>query len=157
MPSRARRYVQCLSSSVIGLVVSILDRYHIWCIVTRLFMSPITSQSSASYRTRRLGGYRLLDLQVIGAMVICLFVIGLAGAVVIGRSKVSKISDNITGQDGAGRALQVTGTSYYPDYYPGGLLALLRVSRMETRTGYTTLGQDIGLSDGMEPSVNQGQ
>jgi hypothetical protein len=90
-------------------------------------------------------------------MVLCLFVIGLAGAVVIGRSKVSKISDNITGQDGAGRALQVTGTSYYPDYYPGGLLALLRVSRMETRTGYTTLGQDIGLSDGMEPSVNQGQ
>ena len=129
MPSRARRYVQCLSSSVIGLVVSILDRYHIWCIVTRLFMSPITSQSSASYRTRRLGGYRLLDLQVIGAMVICLFVIGLAGAMVIGRSKVSKISENITGQDGTGQALEVTGPDYYREvYYPGGILGLLRVS-----------------------------
>ena len=126
-----------------------------------LFMSPITSQSSVSYRTVRLGGYRLLDSMVIGAMVICLFVIGLAGAVVIGRSKVSKISENIIGQDGAGQALEVTGPSYYPDYYPGGLLALLRVSRMETRTGYTTLGQDIGqdtgLSDGMELIVNQGQ
>ena len=94
-------------------------------------------------------------------MVICLFVIGLAGAVVIGRSKVSKISENITGRDMAGQALEVTGPGNYPDYYPGGLLALLRVSRMETRTGYTTLGQDIGrdtgLSDGMELSVNQGQ
>ena len=103
----------------------------------------------------------MLDLAVIGAMVICLFVIGLAGAVVIGRSKVSKISKNIIGQDGAGQALEVTGPSYYPDYYPGGLLALLRVSRMETRTGYTTLGQDMGqdtgLSDGMELIVNQGQ
>ena len=126
-----------------------------------LFMSPITSQSSVSYRTVRLGGYRLLDLQVIGAMVICLFVIGLAGAMVIRPIEVSKISENIIGQDGAGQALEVTGPSYYPDYYPGGLLALLRVSRMETRTGYTTLGQDIGrdtgLSDGMELIVNQGQ
>jgi hypothetical protein len=88
-----------------------------------LFMSPITSQSSASYRTRRLGGYRLLDLAVIGAIVICLFVIGLAGAMVIGRSKVSKIYDNITGQ-----ALEVTGPDYYRVYYPGGILGLLRVS-----------------------------
>jgi hypothetical protein len=94
-------------------------------------------------------------------MVICLFVIGLAGAMVIRPIEVSKISDNITGQDGAGQALEVTGPSYYPDYYPGGLLALLRVSRMETRTGYTIPGQDTGqgieLSDGMEPIVNQGQ
>jgi len=139
----------------------LLDRYHIWCILMGLFMSPITSQPRVSYRTVRLGGYRLLDLAVIGAMVICLFVIGLAGAVVIGRSKVSKISDNITGRDMAGRALEVTGPSYYPDYYPGGLLSLLRVYRTGSRTGYTTLGQDMGqdtgLSDGMELIVNQGQ
>jgi hypothetical protein len=94
-------------------------------------------------------------------MVLCLFVIGLAGAMVIGRSKVSKISDNITGRDGAGQALQVTGPGYYPDYYPGGLLSLLRVSRTGSGMGYTTLGQDAGqgieLSDGMEPIVNQGQ
>ena len=129
MPSRARRYVQCLSSSVIGLVRAVLDSPQIWCIVTRLFMSPITSQSSVSYRTVRLGGYRLLDLAVIGAMVICLFVIGLAGAMVIGRSKVSKISENITGRDMAGQALQVTGPDYYREvYYPGGILGLLRVS-----------------------------
>jgi hypothetical protein len=131
MPSRARRYVQCLSSSVIGLVVSILDRYHIWCIVTRLFMSPITSQSSASYRTRRLGGYRLLDLAVIGAMLTCLFVIGLAGAMVIRPIEVSKISDNITGRDGT-QSSQVTGqptdfTKNYSDYYPG-LIGLRRMS-----------------------------
>ena len=94
-------------------------------------------------------------------MVLCLFVIGLAGAVVIGRHKVSKISENIIGRDLGGRALQVTGPSYYPDYYPGGLLSLLRVSRTGSRTGYTTLGQDTGqgteLSDGMELIVNQGQ
>ena len=124
-------------------------------------MSPITSQSSVSYRTVRLGGYRLLDLAVIGAMVICLFVIGLAGAMVIRPIEVSKISENITGRDMAGQAPQVTGPSYYPDYYPGGLLALLRVSRTGSRTEYTIPGQDTGqgieLSDGMELIVNQGQ
>jgi len=134
MPSRARRYVQCLSSSVIGLVVSVLDSPQIWCIVTRLFMSPITSQSSVSYRTRRLGGYRLLDLAVIGAMVICLFVIGLAGAMVIGRSKISQISENITGQDGAGRASKIsenfseTETTIQVYNYPG-VLGLIRLGR----------------------------
>ena len=161
MRSRARRYVQCLSSSVIGLVLSVLDFPHIWCIVTRLFMSPITSQSSVSYRTVRLGGYRLLDSMVIGAMLTCLFVIGLAGAMVVRPIEVSKISENIIGRDMAGQGLQVIGPSYYPDYYPGGLLALLRVYRTGSRTGYTTLGQDIGrdtgLSDGMELIVNQGQ
>ena len=131
MRARARRYVQCLSSSVIGLVVSILDRYHIWCILMGLFMSPITSQSSASYRTRRLGGYRLLDLAVIGAIVICLFVIGLAGAMVIRPIEVSKISENITGRDGT-QPSQVTGqptdfTKNYSDYYPG-LIGLRRMS-----------------------------
>jgi hypothetical protein len=58
-------------------------------------------------------------------MLICLFVIGLAGAVVIGRSKVS---ENITGRDGTGQALEVTGPDYYRVYYPGGILGLLRVS-----------------------------
>jgi len=124
----------------------LLDRYQIWCIVTRLFMNPITSQSSVSYRTVRLGGYRLLDLQVIGAMVICLFVIGLAGAMVIRPIEVSKISENIIGRDLGGRALQVTGPSYYPkDYYPGGILDMLR----KARTGYKTpLGRDL---DGIVP------
>ncbi len=108
-------------------------------------MSPITSQPRVSYRTVRLGGYRTLDLQVIGAMVICLFVIGLAGAVVIGRHKVSKISENIIGRDLGGRALQVTGPSYYPDYYPGGILDMLR----KVRTGYKSpLGRDM---DGIVP------
>jgi len=83
-------------------------------------------------------------------MVICLFVIGLAGAVVIGRHKVSKISENIIGRDLGGRdlggrALQVTGPSYYPDYYPGGILDMLRMAR----TGYKSpLGQDM---DGIVP------
>ena len=145
MPSRARRYVQCLSSSVIGLVRAVLDLPHIWCIVTRLFMSPITSQSSVSYRTVRLGGYRLLDLQVIGAMVICLFVIGLAGAVVIGRSKVSKISENITGRDGT-QTSQVTGqptnfTKNYSDYYPG-LIGLRRMSLTRAPMPGQDPGQD---------------
>ena len=99
----------------------------------------------------------MLDLAVIGAMVISLFVIGLAGAVVIRPIEVSKISENITGRDMAGRGLEVTGPSYYPDYYPGGLLSLLRVSRSGSRTEYTTLGQDTGLSDGMELIVNQRQ
>lgn len=122
------------SSSVIGLVVSVLDSPQIWCIVTRLFMSPITSQSSVSYRTVRLGGYRLLDLQVIGAMVLCLFVIGLAGAMVIRPIEVSKISDNITGRDGAGQASKIsenfseTETTIQVYNYPG-VLGLLRLGR----------------------------
>ena len=97
-------------------------------------MSPITSQSSVSYRTVRLGGYRLLDLPVIGAMVICLFVIGLAGAVVIGRSKISQISENITGRDGAGQASKIsenfseTKTTIQVYNYPG-VLGLIRLGR----------------------------
>ena len=94
-------------------------------------MSPITSQSRVSYRTVRLGGYRLLDLAVIGAMVICLFVIGLAGAMVIRPIEVSKISENITGRDGT-QPSQVTGqptdfNKNYADYYPG-LIGLRRMS-----------------------------
>ena len=79
-------------------------------------------------------------------MVICLFVIGLAGAVVIRPIEVSKISENISGRDLDGRALQVIGPSYYPeDYYPGGILDMLRMAR----TGYKTpLGRDL---DGIVP------
>jgi hypothetical protein len=82
---------------------------------------------------------------VIGAMVICLFVIGLAGAMVIRPIEVSKISENITGRDLAGRAPQVTGPNNYPDYYPGGILDMLRTAR----TGYKSpLGRDL---DGIVP------
>jgi hypothetical protein len=47
----------------------------------------------------RAGGYRLFDFMVIGTIVICLFVIGLAGAMVIRPIKVSNIcetTDNTT-------------------------------------------------------------
>jgi hypothetical protein len=64
-------------------------------------------------------------------MVICLFVIGLAGAMVIRPIEVSKISENITGRDGT-QTSQVTGqptdfTKNYSDYYPG-LIGLRRMS-----------------------------
>lgn len=87
----------------------------------------------------------MLDLQIIGAIVICLFVIGLAGALVIG-CKVSKNNENITGRDSAGQVSKNSEnseniTGYYPDVYYPGLLDRLRMARRRTWTGY---GQDAG-------------
>ena len=108
-----------------GLVVSVLDYPQIWCIVTRLFMSPVTCQSRVHYRSVRLAGYRVLAFWVIGAILIVLGVIGLAGALVIRPVKVSKISENILGRDLAGPDSQVMG----PDYYPVGILGWMRMAK----------------------------
>ena len=88
-------------------------------------MSPITSQSRASYRTGWLGGYRLLDLAVTGAMLIGLAVIGLAGAMVIRPTKVSNNNENFTGQDS-----EISeNLNYYPKPGYAGILGQLRLSR----------------------------
>ena len=138
-----------------GLVVSVLDYPQIWCIVTRLFMSPVTCQSRVHYRSVRLAGYRVLAFWVIGAILIVLGVIGLAGALVIRPIKVSKISENITGRDSAGQVMSTESSpvmrpDYYRGYYQGapyGLLGMLRMARtgsgrdMESRA---LTGQDSG-------------
>ena len=105
-----------------------------------LFMSPITSQSSVSYRTVRLGGYRLLDLAVIGAMVICLFVIGLAGAVVIRPIEISNISET------------TDNTSH------GGVLGMLRMARTGSDKNNKNLvhyypGMGVGPQESSRPSL----
>ena len=98
-------------------------------------MSPITCQSRVHYRSVRLAGYRVLAFWVIGAILIVLGVIGLAGAMVIRPVKVSKISENITGRDSAGPVtdqdpeIQKIINNYYP-----GVLGGLRMSRTGSRT-----------------------
>lgn len=79
----------------------LLDSYQIWCIVIALFMRPIASQPRVSNnREGGAGGYRaFLALLVIGAILIGLLVIGLAGAMAI---NISSNFSNIIGQDPAG-------------------------------------------------------
>jgi hypothetical protein len=94
----------------------------------RLFMRPITPRPSVyAYRTCPGGGYRAL--QVIGATIIALAVIGLAGGLVIHRSHNSfKFLNNLKGQDVAGQNLanpKENNNNYYPgsgvpvESYPG--------------------------------------
>ena len=98
----------------------------------------------------------MLDLQIIGAIVICLFVIGLAGALVIG-CKVSKNNENITGRDVAGRD-PGTGTSIGPvnpqdkNYYPG-FLGLWRYRQKPGRDLASLYGICPNF-DGQDPGLH---
>ena len=115
-----------------GLVVSVLDYPQIWCIVTRLFMSPVTCQSRVHYRSVRLAGYRVLAFWVIGAILIVLGVIGLAGALVIKPIKVSKISENSRGRSLPGRDLAGQSSNKFNNFGDNyqGVLGKLRLVRM---------------------------
>ena len=96
-------------------------------------MRPVTSQSLCPIIVRgRAGGYR--TLMVIGAMLIGLLVIGLAGAMVIGPTKVSKISENITGPDLHKEISKISETGQLSDNYQGGLLDMLRMARSSPKT-----------------------
>ena len=94
-------------------------------------MRPITPQPKCPIIVRGwAGGYRTLT--VIGAILIGLSVIGLAGAMVIRPLEVSKISENISGRDPGGQV-----SENYENYYQG----FLGVYRMaHTRTWY---GRDM--------------
>ena len=65
------------------------------------------------------GGYRALI--VIGAILIGLVVIGLAGAMVIRPYEVSKISENIIGRDPGGQVSEI------PENYYQGFLGMYRL------------------------------
>lgn len=108
-------------------------------------MRPITPQPKCSIIVRGwAGGYRTLI--VIGAILIGLMVIGLAGAMVIGRFKVSKISENISGRDPAG---QVSKISENPENYYQGVIGLYRMSHKGGWTGSRT-GYSLDCTDGMQ-------
>lgn len=81
----------------------------------------------------------MLAFWVIGAILIVLGVIGLAGALVIRPIKVSKISENISGRDLAGQVMGpgsvseisenfIDPTTIGINYYPG-VLGLRRLGR----------------------------
>jgi hypothetical protein len=105
---------------VIGLVYVLLDIPHIWCIVIRLFMRPITPSSRPVTDNRmsyRAGGYRALWwILVIGlsCLIILFSVIGLG-----------KIIQNKIGQDSSGRDSR-SNVDYYPE---GGILSMMRYAR----------------------------
>ena len=83
-------------------------------------MRPITPQSLCPIIVRGwAGGYRAWA--VIGAILIGLVVIGLAGAMVISPLKVSKISENISGRDPAGQVSEI------PENYYQGFLGMYRL------------------------------
>lgn len=111
-------------AGVMGLVVQLVDIPQIWCIVTRLFMSPITSQSCVHYRTGRLGGYRLLDLRVIGAILIGLLVTGLCIGIVTG---LANNLINFGGQAGQDPITSKNSKNYKDNYQ--GVLGMLRLTR----------------------------
>ena len=84
--------------ALIGLVVWLLDNPHIWCIVTRLFMRPVTSPVLVHIIGRRvmgLGSYRAWIMVLITLIVLA--VIGLAGGLTI--------SSKFIGLDSAGQGL----------------------------------------------------
>jgi hypothetical protein len=91
-------------------------------------MRPITRQSCEYYQPVRLAGYRVLAFWVIGAAVITLGVIGLAGALVIRPLNVSKISVNNIGQDPTGQDLELINSLEDHGYYQGLLGELRRAS-----------------------------
>ena len=93
----------------------------------------------------------MLAFWVIGAILIVLGVIGLAGALVIRPVKVSKISENILGRDSGGHDSQVMGPDYYPASFHGGVLGMLRTAR--TGSGHTgrDSGQGIEYLDRIQP------
>ena len=85
-------------------------------------------------------------MTVIGAILIGLSVIGLAGAMVIRPYKVSKISENISGRDSAG---QVSKISENPENYYQGVIGLYRMSHRGGWTGSRT-GYNLDCTDGMQ-------
>ena len=88
-------------------------------------MRPITSRPCVSdNRSVRGGSYRLFDLMVIGAMLIGLTVIGLAGVMVIRPIKVSNISGRDIGQSPENSKISENIIDYYP-----GVLGQLRLAR----------------------------
>jgi len=90
------------------------------------------------------GGYRALT--VIGAILIGLSVIGLAGAVVIGLFKVSNKFENISGRDPAGQVSKISENS--ENYYQG-VIGLYRMSHKGGWTGSRT-GYSLDCTDGMQ-------
>ena len=77
-------------------------------------------------------------MTVIGAILIGLVVIGLAGAMVIGPFKVSKISENITGPD----SRQDLNFSEIPENNMGYYQGVLGMYRMANTRGSS--GRDLG-------------
>ena len=95
-------------------------------------MRPVTSQSLCPIIVRgRAGGYR--TLMAIWAMLTGLAVIGLAGAMVIGPTKVSKISENIIGPDSHKEISKISETGQLSDNYQGGLLDMMRMARRSSK------------------------
>ena len=89
-------------------------------------MRPITPRPSVSIIGELLGGgYRAF--QVIGAVLITLFVIGLAGGLAMSHNS-NKISNNFRGQDGDGQDLELIDGLDGHGYYQG-LLGELRRAR----------------------------
>lgn len=76
----------------------------------------------------------MLAFWVIGAILIVLGVIGLAGALVIRPIKVSKISENISGRDLAGQVIDQDPEiqKIINNYYPG-VIGGLRMARTGSR------------------------
>jgi len=96
-------------------------------------MRPITPQPKCSIIVRGwAGGYR--TLMVIGAMLTGLLVIGLAGSMVIGPTKVSNKFENITGPDSHKEISKISETGQLSDNYQGGLLDMLRMARSSPKT-----------------------
>ena len=84
-------------------------------------------------------------MTVIGAILIGLVVIGLAGAMVIGLFKVSNKFENINGRD-SGRVSKIPENS--ENYYQG-VIGLYRMSHRGGWTGSRT-GYNLDCTDGMQ-------
>ena len=116
-------------------------------------MRPITPQPLCPVIVRGwAGGYRAWAL--IGAILIGLAVIGLAGAMVIMHFKVSNKFENISGRDpGQSSEINKNINGYYQGGDRGGILDMIRMARRSPRAldGMQKGGQDApGLVGALE-------
>lgn len=103
--------------------VPLLDKPQIWCIVTRLFMRPVTPQPQV-FNNRSgygAGGYRAF-------LIICILtglcIIGLCYGFIRLSQTISNNSENVSGQDATGPVSNFS--ENYGNYYPG-VIGLLRL------------------------------
>lgn len=121
--------------------VPLLDKPQIWCIVTRLFMRPVTPQPQV-FNNRSgygAGGYRAF---LITAILTGLSLIGLCYGFIRLSQTISNISENF-GQQIQGPDSQFS--KNYKNYYPG-VIGMLRYRRSSQ---HVEAWYSDGMQDGM--------
>ena len=116
-----------------GLVGPLLDNPHIWCIVIRLFMRPLTSPapraSRRNYRAGEVAGVigRIILHSLI--TIILTVIIGLGVMILLDIIRPEQIPNifKFIGQYLGGRDIKIIGPGYYQNYYPGPEMGLYNI------------------------------